>query len=92
MLYLSQSAVIIAGTGYVLYLAHVLPDLPHVLPDFATRPSWPQIDGGKWQATQLTTDWRGESSTASLTLGNIDVINGTGLAVAHYLQQVMEAL
>ncbi|XP_018025315.1 mitochondrial import receptor subunit TOM40 homolog 1 [Hyalella azteca] len=47
-----------------------------------------QIDGGKWQATQLTTDYKGRTSTSSLTLGNIDVLNGTGLAVAHYLQQV----
>lgn len=51
-----------------------------------------QIDGGKWQATQLTTDYRGSDNTASLTLGNIDILNGTGLAVAHYLQQVTPKL
>ena len=47
-----------------------------------------QIEGGRWQAAQLTTDYRGATSTASLTLGNVDIFNGSGLMVAHYLQQV----
>ncbi|XP_076028330.1 translocase of outer membrane 40 [Oratosquilla oratoria] len=47
-----------------------------------------QIQQSKWQATQLTTDWRGANATGSLTLGNIDLINSSGVAVAHYLQQV----
>lgn len=33
-------------------------------------------------------DWRGADYTTSLTLGNIDVVNGSGVAVTHYLQQV----
>ncbi|MCL4154666.1 UNVERIFIED_CONTAM: hypothetical protein GTU68_002547, partial [Idotea baltica] len=49
-----------------------------------------QIQQSKWQATQLTTDWRGKDFTASLTLGNIDVVNGSGVAVAHYLQKVSQ--
>ncbi|XP_071544847.1 mitochondrial import receptor subunit TOM40 homolog 1 [Panulirus ornatus] len=47
-----------------------------------------QIQQSKWQATQLTMDWRGADHTTSLTLGNIDMINGSGVAVTHYLQQV----
>ncbi|KAK2153756.1 hypothetical protein LSH36_287g03034 [Paralvinella palmiformis] len=47
-----------------------------------------QIQGGKWLATQLTTDWRGEDFTASMTLGNPDLINGSGVIVGQYLQNV----
>lgn len=51
-----------------------------------------QIQQSKWQATQLTLDWRGSKHTTSLTLGNVDLVNGSGLAVTHYLQQVTKRL
>lgn len=47
-----------------------------------------QVQGSKFVATQLTTDYKGPSYTASLTLGNPDFINGSGVSVAHYLQAV----
>merc|ERR1719219_2225829 len=45
------------------------------------------IQQSKWQATQLTPDY-----TASLTLGNPDIVSGTGVMVAHYLQKVTSGL
>lgn len=44
-----------------------------------------QVQGSKFVATQLTTDYKGSSYTASLTLGNPDFINGSGnLPLSHY--------
>jgi len=51
-----------------------------------------QIQQSKWQAAQMTADYKGKDFTASLTLGNIDIINGSGVAVSHYLQQVTKRL
>lgn len=51
-----------------------------------------QIQQSKWQAAQCTADYKGKNFTASLTLGNIDLINGSGVAVSHYLQQVTKNL
>ncbi|KAG0718290.1 Mitochondrial import receptor subunit TOM40 1 [Chionoecetes opilio] len=53
---------------------------------------FPEIQQSKWQATQLTLDWRGTNHTTSLTLGNVDLVNGSGVAVTHYLQQVTKRL
>jgi len=50
------------------------------------------IQQSKWQATQVTTDYRGTDFTASLTLGNPDLVGGTGVMVAHYLQKVTSGL
>lgn len=36
----------------------------------------------------MTTDYKGDDYTASLTLGNIDIVNSSGIAVAHYLQTI----
>ncbi|CAG2103252.1 unnamed protein product [Medioppia subpectinata] len=47
-----------------------------------------QIQDAKCVMAQLTTDYRGRDFTASLTLGNIDLINSSGVAVLHYLQNV----
>lgn len=47
-----------------------------------------QIQQGKWQAVQLTGDYKADLYTASLTLGNPDLIHGTGVAVFHYLRAV----
>lgn len=51
-----------------------------------------QIQNSKMVASQLTTDYKGHDYTGSLTLGNLDVINGSGVAVAHYLQNVTPQL
>ena len=50
------------------------------------------IQQSKWQATQVTTDYRGSDYTASLTLGNPDLLSGTGMAIGHYLQSVTSKL
>lgn len=47
-----------------------------------------QIQDSKCVASQITTDFKGKDYTASLTLGNIDLINSSGVAVLHYLQSV----
>ncbi|XP_063236215.1 mitochondrial import receptor subunit TOM40 homolog 1 [Bacillus rossius redtenbacheri] len=51
-----------------------------------------QIQGGQFAAGQLTTDYRGGDYTASLTLGNIDLVHESGVVVAHYLQKVAPRL
>jgi len=51
-----------------------------------------QIQESKWKTVQLTTDYKGTDYTASLTLGNPDLLSGTGMAVAHYLQKVTKNL
>lgn len=38
-----------------------------------------QVQNNKFTAVQLSTDYRGDSYTASLTLGNPDITNGTGM-------------
>merc|ERR1719369_1277952 len=50
------------------------------------------IQQSKWQATQMTADYRGSDYTGSLTLGNPDLVSGTGVMVAHYLQKCSEEL
>lgn len=47
-----------------------------------------QIQDNKFSAAQLTTDYKGNDFTASLTVANTDLINESGVAVAHYLQSV----
>ena len=47
-----------------------------------------QIQAGKWQSTQMTTDYKGDAFTTSLTLGNPDLIGGSGVGVLHYLRSV----
>ncbi|XP_071450623.1 mitochondrial import receptor subunit TOM40 homolog 1 [Hetaerina americana] len=49
-----------------------------------------QIQNSKIQAAQISADYKGKDYTASLTLGNPDIINESGVAVAHYLQSVTE--
>ncbi|KAK8762483.1 mitochondrial import receptor subunit TOM40 homolog 1-like [Amblyomma americanum] len=48
-----------------------------------------QVQDNRYVATQLTADYRGPSYTASATLGNIDILNNSGVVVAHYLQNVV---
>jgi mitochondrial import receptor subunit TOM40 len=47
-----------------------------------------QIQDSRLVATQATTDYRGDNFTASLTLGQLDVLNKSGVGVVHYLQSV----
>ena len=47
-----------------------------------------QIQSGKFQSTQMTADYKGDAHTTSLTLGNPDLIHGSGVGVVHYLRTV----
>lgn len=47
-----------------------------------------QIQESKVVASQMTADYRGDFSTTSLTLGNIDLLNQSGIGVLHYLHSV----
>ncbi|KAJ8316479.1 hypothetical protein KUTeg_006493 [Tegillarca granosa] len=51
-----------------------------------------QIQESKCVATQATGDYKGEDFTASLTLGNIDLVNNSGIIVGQYLQRVTSKL
>lgn len=48
-----------------------------------------QVQDSRYAATQFTADYRGPTYTVSGTLGNIDLLGGSGVAVAHYLQNVV---
>ena len=41
---------------------------------------------------QADTEYRGKDFTGTLTLGNIDIINESGIVVAHYLQRLLPNL
>lgn len=43
-------------------------------------------------AAQLSTDYRGEDYTCSMTVGNPNLITNSGVIVGHYLQSVTEKL
>uniref|UniRef100_A0A1B6CVH6 Uncharacterized protein n=1 Tax=Clastoptera arizonana TaxID=38151 RepID=A0A1B6CVH6_9HEMI len=47
-----------------------------------------QVQRNTFVAYQLTGDYRGDSYTGSLTVANPNIINKTGILVAHYLQNV----
>ncbi|CAL7942815.1 unnamed protein product [Xylocopa violacea] len=47
-----------------------------------------QVQKSKFTAVQMTTDYRGDAYTASLTLGNPDILNDSGVFVMHYLQSI----
>lgn len=51
-----------------------------------------QIQNSKITAAQLATDFKGEDFTASLTVGNPNILNNSGVMVAHYLQSVTNRL
>ncbi|KFM61565.1 Mitochondrial import receptor subunit TOM40-like protein, partial [Stegodyphus mimosarum] len=51
-----------------------------------------QVQDSKFLASQLTLDYKGLDYTASLTLGNTDILNNSGVAVLHYLQNVIPSL
>ncbi|XP_076752938.1 mitochondrial import receptor subunit TOM40 homolog 1 [Xylocopa sonorina] len=47
-----------------------------------------QVQKSKFTAVQMTTDYRGDAYTVSLTLGNPDILNDSGVFVMHYLQSI----
>lgn len=47
-----------------------------------------QVQDSRYAASQLTADFKDHDYTASLTLGNTDIVNGSGVAVLHYLQSI----
>ncbi|XP_055913334.1 mitochondrial import receptor subunit TOM40 homolog 1 [Eupeodes corollae] len=51
-----------------------------------------QIQDSKLTAAQLSTDYRGDDFTATLTVGNPNLLNNSGVIVGHYLQSVTEKL
>lgn len=51
-----------------------------------------QIQDSKFVASQVTADYKGLDYTASVTLANVDVLNGSGVAVLQYLQNVVPSL
>ena len=49
-----------------------------------------QVQNNKFVASQFTTDYRTDNSTASLTIGNPDIVNESGkeivrCCISHYL-------
>ena len=46
----------------------------------------------RWAGTQMTADYKGDTWTSSLTLGNPDIVHGSGVAVLHYLKKVTPCL
>lgn len=51
-----------------------------------------QVLRSKFTAVQMTTDYRGDSYTASLTVGNPNILNGSGVLVAHYLRSITPSI
>ncbi|XP_066600800.1 mitochondrial import receptor subunit TOM40 homolog 1 [Prorops nasuta] len=51
-----------------------------------------QVQRSKFTAIQMTSDYRGDAFTASVTVGNPDLINGSGIMVLHYLQSITSSL
>ncbi|XP_013100805.1 mitochondrial import receptor subunit TOM40 homolog 1 [Stomoxys calcitrans] len=51
-----------------------------------------QVQESKITAAQLTTDYRGDDFTASLTVGNPNIFNNSGVFVGHYLQSVTKSI
>lgn len=51
-----------------------------------------QVQRSKFTAVQMTGDYRADTYTLSLTLGNPDIINNSGVVVMHYLKSVTPSL
>ena len=47
-----------------------------------------QTQKSRWVGYQGTADYQGKDFTASLTLANPNVMTGSGVLVAHYLQSM----
>jgi len=51
-----------------------------------------QTQKSQFSMIQADSEYKGKDFTATLTLGNIDVINESGIVVAHYLQKLLPRL
>ncbi|KAL1139399.1 hypothetical protein AAG570_006383 [Ranatra chinensis] len=51
-----------------------------------------QVQNNKYTASHFVSEYRGKIFTSALTLANIDILNDTGVAVAHYLQSVTKSI
>ncbi len=51
-----------------------------------------QIQDGKWPATQLSADYKADTWTGSMTLGNPDLVHSSGVGVLHYLKTITPKL
>lgn len=51
-----------------------------------------QIQNSRIAAAQITTDYRANDYTATLTVGNPDLVNGSGILVAQYLQNITKKI
>ncbi|RWS17567.1 mitochondrial import receptor subunit TOM40 1-like protein [Dinothrombium tinctorium] len=47
-----------------------------------------QIEDSHCVASQVSSDYKGDNYTASITLGNIDLVNSSGIGILHYLRSV----
>ncbi|KAL0108436.1 hypothetical protein PUN28_015171 [Cardiocondyla obscurior] len=51
-----------------------------------------QVQRSKFTAVQMTADYQGDTYTCSLTLGNPDFLNFSGVLISHYLQSLTPSL
>lgn len=51
-----------------------------------------QIQDSRLVNNQVQTDFKGDTYTTSLTLGQVDLLNKSGIGVLHYLQAVSPAV
>lgn len=51
-----------------------------------------QTQKSNWVLVQADTEYRGNDFTGNLTIGNLDVLNESGIIVAHYLQRMTPKL
>ncbi|XP_005110647.1 mitochondrial import receptor subunit TOM40 homolog 1 [Aplysia californica] len=64
----------------------------HALTDRLRGKLVAQFQGNKCVGQQISFDYKGDDFTSSLTTGNLDPINMSGLVVAHYLQRITPRL
>ena len=57
-----------------------------------SHPLFFQTQQHEFAMVQLDADYRTKSSTSTITCGNIDLVNESGIIVAHYLQRLTENL
>jgi len=51
-----------------------------------------QVQNGKFAGTQFSTEFRGQSCSASLTAVNPDILADSGILISHYLQKIIPNL
>lgn len=96
--YVGASKVISMQEAYPILIGDMDPsgnlqaNIIHAPSDNLRTKMMAQIVDQKWQQVQMTADYKGKDYTASLTLGNPDLLGGTGMAVCHYLQSVTSRL